>query len=327
MASCRRRDYDLLLEWVSEKGSGTWGEFKNAWSWISGREEGTRADDPAGKAWVAASNLAALAHLEISWDHDGRWAVAPAVLTMLPNSGGRALLTGSRTRALYRPATGLHQQQRGLLVERIAEADLDIFIHDLPMDHGPTSVFLASSSPEDVERLADLCGIRYSYSVSAQLARLLPPLRASRSLWRRSTAPQGHSVERFDTETLTWVDATEQEATKPGLYRWRLWDRHVHILTDPLGVSYETPRSEAVYEVLRWEDKSVLRYDTRTNLLWVTTHARLPLMHERAAVLCSGRLPHFRRARCGVPGNTYVNIPPELARLIAQSLEQRLEET
>lgn len=313
--------YDLLLDWASERGTGTWQEFRSAWEWLLSTDNSRRPEDPAGKAWIAGANLAALGHLEMSWTDNGAWAVAPSVITMLPNSGGRALLTGARTRTLYRPASN-GDGQSGVIAD-IAE-DLDIWIDDIDTRDGPTSVLIACNRPEDAARLADHCRIAYTYSVSDQLSAMLPPLAAYEALWEPGSLPQGFPVERFSSRDLRWHPHPDDEPSDAGLYVGKTYSENVHVLAMPVGAQFRVPRDHAVYEVLRWDDINVLAYDEAAHELWVPTSCRLPLQHERAAVLCSGQLPRFRR-RENQNGIFYANVQPSVARRIAASLNQELE--
>lgn len=317
-----RPAYDLLLEWVSEKGEGTWQQFRNAWDWLSSRGARIRDEDPAEKGWIAAANLAALGHMEITWEGNGKWAAAPPVLTMLSDSGGRALLTGARTRALYWPASGDRPPQ-GKLAKGAEE--LDLWVDELAgwSSASPTSVVVACNEPSDAERLARLCGIAYTYSVSDELSALLPPLGAYAKLWQPGRLPQGFQAERYDASSLDWHEIQDDEPTEPGLYRSRTYKDHVHVLVQPTGASFRVTREHAVYEVLRWEDRTVLDYDPARRELWVPVGARLPLLHERAAVLSTGQLGEFRR-RDGMPGRLYFNVQPEIASRIAASLSQQI---
>lgn len=312
--------HDLLLEWASEKGDGDWQQFRSAWDWLQSKSEPHRPSDAANKAWITGASLAALGHLEMTWDGAGSWAVAPSVITMLPDSGGRALLTGARSRLLYQPGNA-EQGQRGAVAD--AAEELDIWIDDIPRRDGPTSVLIACSRPEDAERLASHCGIAYTYSVSEQLSAMLPPLAAYTGLWQPGRLPQGFPVERFDLESLRWLEQLTDEPDSPGLYRAKTYSAHVHVLVTATGLQLRASRDHAVFEVLRWDEHTVLAYDERRREMWVPVACRLPLQHERAAVLCSGQLPRFRRAD-GADGIVYVNVQPPVARRIADSLNQEL---
>jgi hypothetical protein len=316
-------EHDLLLEWASEKGAGEWQEMREAWDFIA-RENRRPGADPAERAWVAAAALSALAHIEIAWDSYDRWAAAPPVLTMLPHSGARALLTGARTRALYWPAGDPAGAPSGLLHE-MAER-LDLWVDPISRHDAPTAVLVACNDPDDAEELAGACGIAFSYSVSDQLSAMLPGLTATQRLWAPGPLPQGFPVEAFNPRALVWSESDEGEALKePGLYRCKTWKAYVHVLVTATMATFRVPREHAVYEVLRWEGRSVLRYSEAASELWVPSHARLPWMQERAAVLCSGQLPRPRKGPGDTPGHYYVNVQPQVAERIAASLCQALQ--
>lgn len=313
---------DRLLEWASEKGTGTWQELKDAWQWLASATHGTPGRDPAGAAGTVLSNMIALGYIEIRWS-DKSWAVAPPTITALPNSGGRGFLTGARTRALF--ALDLSEDTDGWGTGKFAdEVDrLALWLDPVRQREAPTSVLIASESPDDLEELANRCGIRFTYSVSAQLARMLPPLTSYVELWEPKPMPEGFPLERFDSERLRWVECDEDEANRPGLYRATTWSEHIHTLVTATKQHLRASRQEAVYEVLRWEGRDVIQYLPEDRELWVPRAARLPLMHERVAVLCSGQLPYFKKWQ-RMNGLTYQNVPPEIADLIARSLSQHL---
>lgn len=305
--------HDLLLMFLSEKGAGSWAELKEAWTWLTGDSH-----DPADAAWIVARDLAALGHLEVSWDEETTWAAAPPLISMLPRSGGRALVTGARTRHLYAPTEGATAGE-GYLTQ--AAAELDIWIDPVPNDNGPTALYAACSSHTDAEGLAHALEVPYTYEIAETLAGLLPPLSALDRLWPAGNLPRGFDTERFDPAELAWVPVPEPAGH--ALYRCRTYQGHVHALNGPAGWR-RVVREPAVYEVLRWEERRVLLYDYERHELRVPGHAGLPTLHARAAVLCSGRLPARRFPRRGQFELIYANVPPDIADRIASSLCQEL---
>jgi hypothetical protein len=267
--------------------------------------------------------------MEISWKR-AEWAAAPPVLTMLPNSGGRALLTGGRPRALLWPAARTGAGASGLLAE-IAD-DMDLWIDEVTRMKAPTCVLIACNEPDEAQELARRCSIAFSYSVSDQLAAMLPALNAYERFAVQGGLPEGFPVARFDTDGLSWIEVdAEDAADRSGLYRCRTWTDQVHVLVRPHGTSHRVPRDFGIFEVLRWDDRDVLVYDPESMELWVPSFARLPLLHERAAVLASGQLPRSRTLRDSDGydhfGHFYVNVKQEVAERIAASLCQRLDVT
>lgn len=275
--------------------------------------------DPAEKAWIAAQDLSALGHIEVSWGQDLTWCAAPPVLTMIAASGGRALLTGARTRALYELPASSEDWGTGELADAVNE--LGLWIDNWREDSGPTTVMVACESAADAERLASRLGITYTYSVAAQLSELFPSLRAYERLWAAGDLPRGFEAEAYRPPKLRW-EATET-TSEYGLYRCRTWQGHVHALNGPAGWR-RVPREQAVYEVLQWEGRQVLRYDAAGRELQVPVGARLPGLQSRAATLSSGRLPRMIRVD-GTPTLHYANVSPAVAERIAGSLSQVLD--
>lgn len=319
--------HDWILQWVSEKGSGTLAEFKDAWDWIQGLSDDEWHRDGANKAWIEVADLAALGHLEISWEGKKEWAVAPPVLTMLPNSGCRALLAGARNLSLIDPGTIQAGTGDSLFNSVIADGSLDVFADCLPQyrgsGKGPSVIVVAADSDETIRELAEECGIGFSYSVCDELSSMFPSLTRYVELWSSRPMPLGHSIEVFDVDRVRWIPCSETQEFQPGLYAVKLsWDV-VHILQISPERSFHATREHAVYERLRWEDHNVLDYSTKDHELWVPTQAPLPPLQARAATLASGMLPRYER-RHDMHGVVYVNISDHLASRIAESLEQTL---
>lgn len=295
--------YDVFLEFLSEKGRGTWSELKEAFDWIWGS-----TDDPAERAWIAARDLAALGHIEIAWDQRSSiWCAAPPLLTTLPRSGGRSFLTGARTRFLMRTIE-VAAERRGLWIDRCGS------------QQGPTTFLIACGSHEDAEDLASELGIGYTYSVADQLSALLPPLDRYMNTFTDGELPAGFESERFEPCTLMWKTVTD--TSQRGLYRTRTFHGQVHALLDATSRWRRVVREFAVYEVLRWEGQAVLGYDEERAQFRVPAAAALPALHARAASICDGRLPRFERRHGG--RLVYDNIPRKVAERIASSLCQEL---
>jgi hypothetical protein len=335
--------FDLLLTYLSERGEGTWQELKEAWTWISGQH-----DDPSNRAWMIARDLEALGHIEVAWDYGLRWCAAPPLLTMVPRSGGRAFVTGARTRYF----TGRLNS---------AAEELDLWVDSCMSQRGPTSIYLACSSNLAAEKFAEILGVGYTYQVAEQIAGILPPLDSYSRLAEERDLPGGLEVELFDTRSLSW-DSTDTRAV-PGLYRCRTYEGVIHGLLDPTNRWSRVIKEVGIYEVLRWEGRTVIAYSDGDEKLTVGAGARLPALHARAATLCCGQLPlyrpardtqshseqareRFRRAQAGVRGTgvktpsrstpvspaptpgtlIYSNVTRPIAESIALSLCQKLED-
>lgn len=292
---------DRLLRFVSEKGCGRWQEFKDAFDFVF-----MSSDDPAHKAWIKARDLSALGHLEICWGENASWCATPPVLTMLPRSGGRGFITGART-----------EYFEGRLHELIEEHQL--YLHeDLAPHKGPTTILIAFNNNQEAKELASALGIGYTYSVAEELAALLSPLASLIGLCEARDLPMGFENERLDPDVLHWVPV--ETVSQPGLYRCRTFQRNEHRLhlggSSWLNVDPEIGK----YEVLRWDGRCVIEYREEAWELAVPARAPLPLLHDRAATLCSGQLARFDSGQL-----VYQNVPPAVAEGIRSSLCQDAE--
>lgn len=296
---------DLLLEWLSERGSGNWQRFRDAYAWLGSEVK----REPWETASFAARQFSALGHIEIDWSN-ARWSAAPPVLTILPSAGAHALLTGGRTRELS-------DRLRAELDGREDAYPLE----PIPQELAPSAVMIASEDERAVQRLATGLGVAYSYSVSSQLAALLPPLDSYLGLARTTPAPKGYGVQALAGTDLTWVDV--EDDLDPGLYRYmapagytfRFFDAEERAFAVDLALGvYAELRRTAEVRRLKWFRASV------NGELEVPLRASLPTLHARAATLCSGLAPQ-RRGRSLV----YLNVPEDIAQAIARALGQSLQ--
>ena len=164
---------------------------------------------------------------------------------------------------------------------------------------------------------------RILYSVSQQLGEMLPPLQATLQLSKPGPMPQGFPIDKFDPRALGWTEVPEAETSGSGLYRARTWAENVHVLRSATGETLRVSRDFAVYEILRWDQRAVLSYSLSDRELKVPAATRLPLLHSRSCVLCSGQLPRFSAKPA--PRVTYVNVSPRIALQVAQSLRQEVD--
>ena len=323
-------EHDFVLNWVSEKGSGTFAEFKETWDWVrESMTEGLWSRTGSRKAWVELTDLGSLGHIEISWEGRKEWAVAPPVLTMLPNSGCRSILAGSRNRALV-DVDGLRDGSgQGILHSALDEVgnSVDAEVLTQYRGNGPAAIVIAGETPADIQKVAELSGIEFTYSISEELADIFPPLHRYTEKWESFPMPQGHEIEVMDSERLRWIKVREEEPQEPGLYSVNMTKDFVHVLQIAPGKTVRASREFGVYELFRWEGRKVLQYSAARRELWVPVAARLPILQARAVTLTSGMLPRYEKRllddRTGeIDGLVYVNIGEHLASRIAKSLSQ-----
>jgi hypothetical protein len=295
---------DLLLEWVSERGEGSWSAFRAAYDWLQAGED----LEPWETASVIARQMSALGHLEIDWRRS-RWAASPPMLTLLPSAGAHALLTGGRTRRLEE------------LLGVVREAREDIYcLEPIEQALAPSALLIACDDERSMRDLASSLGIGASYSVAGQLAAVLPSLDSYLPGTEVAPAPAGYGVQLLGLERLEWEDVEDEH--EPGLYRHQAPDGRRFRFLDESHVSHEVDLSIGAYAALRLTGTEGWLKWFRRSLngdLEVRLGAPLPTLHARAAALCSGFAPR-RSGNCLV----YVNVPEKIATAIAASLEQKL---
>jgi hypothetical protein len=290
----------MLLQWVSERGSGSWNEFRDAFHWAL-------PDAQAGGAQSCMRTLTMLAQVEIDWDA-GMWAAAPTVVTLLPSAGGHGLLAGARTGRL-----------RALLEDGLDEAS-HVFAFFRPQEAAPDVCFIACDSEEDLSELATQLGVPFEHSVADRLATLLPPIEAM--LAERASTPgvPDLGVDQFDVMDDRWRPV--ESDSDPGLYRYEHRGRELRWI-DEKRRPYRVDFALGAYcELRRLENSDTLHWMQLpvNGTLSVPLKAPLPVPQARAATMCSGLAPHRHASVL-----RYENVPRRIAEAIATALEQQLQ--
>jgi hypothetical protein len=294
--------YELLLRWVSECGAGSWLEFREAHDWLfnSGHQEGRQV-----RATTTIHAMSMLGHVEIDWD-DGRWSVAPTTLTIVPNAGAHAILTGGRNRSQ-------------LDAFAAATSSDDYFSDSHRQDWGPDAVFVAAGDERGIESLATSLNVAYETCVSERLARMLPPLASYLAVSVSTPAARGYGVERFNAIVLNWKPTDSDQ--EPGLYRYDVWGRPEYRFVTSEGRFHRVDWALGVHAELARNNKREIHYvvDSVNGTLRVPFAAQLPTLQARTAVLCSGLMPWLENKKWHYP-----NVPRQTAEMISASLGQIL---
>lgn len=302
---------DLLLSWMSATGSGSVRDLRRRIQWMAGTAD---ADSSAQAATRWIRDMAVLGHCEVDWRAD-RWSVAPAAVSVLPCSDGRAVFVGSRRAALMARLDDCE-----LWIDRVAHVPSG---NELPM---PTAILASYDSYESLANEAAHIGAAFVGCAAMRLAARLPKVGVDGAgappSWSNTT------LERFeDLNYPHFKPVTLPVGKAPdGLYRMKALGRHVYRLVRN-GTWHQCGRAEGVYLELAQRGESALRYRPDTDgypgsgSVFVDRGAPLPTLQARALTLCSGQVP-----RCGQAGQTtiYDNVPVKVARLVAESLMQKL---
>ena len=83
-------DFELLLGWLSEIGSGDWDLFKEAHRWLASSGPEGHEPPPPG---ATAHAFSILGHAEFDWV-SRKWACAPPVMTIIPDAELMLSLSG-----------------------------------------------------------------------------------------------------------------------------------------------------------------------------------------------------------------------------------------
>jgi hypothetical protein len=289
--------YEQLLHWTAERGSGTLADFESAHAWATGE------DVPALRGLRVMS---ALGHVEVDWSR-GRWGAVCPTVTLLPDAAGYGLVVGARTARLTKLLNSAE--------------DPDIFVDLQPQRAAPHACFVASDSEQALERLASRFELPFVHSVAGRLADVLPPLDAMLRPYREPAMATYYGIERFNLdENFVPVDGDAD----PGLYLYEVaGPRRMQFAADDgsrhrvdLAVgTWAEARRLGVADLIYWQP------DGTTGTLFTPWMLPLPVLHARAAALCSGLRPGWNDHGDIV----YVNVPEWVAVRIAESLGQGLE--
>jgi hypothetical protein len=305
---------DLLLRWLSERGSGRLTELREGVR-DTARAHGLTVSEYADWDWVRTAS--ALGFLDFDMRAD-RWSAAPLVLTRLPFSDGLALITGARTTAASRALQDAAEQWLELLpVPGEARGG------SVPL---PIALLVQYDDPDTLPETAGLLGARYVPCAALQAAALLPRIEAG----ALAAEPGGASldtVERYDPHRLRYMRA--DSCVEDGLYRWRGADhaRLVRLRRD--GRFLSTEHEAGIYLELARHSENAIRWRpeaavgrSRVGRLFVDRYQPLPPLHARAAVLCTGLPPLMGSQEATW---AYDNVPLAVAQAIAASLLQDLD--
>lgn len=293
-----RADMELVLDALSYARTG---------SWRSLRAITTPIDDAPWFAHEAARRLQALGHIELEIDATSllpkRWAIAPP--TIVQPESGPCFLAGSRS---------------ARLIDAVAEVSsiLEGELRKVPQADGPNVVEIHGLEGEGLALLVDeirqqrRLPLELSTRPASRIAPLLPSLGKIRGLLPdlTITAPR---LERLDLSSGRWSSTDQMD--RPGAYRLRSRPWVYAVVPKPgVGAGRRVVADVRLAKHFAASDASfaLIGYDEPSRTLLASLGAPLPGLLERAAVLCSGRLPILR------PDGTlaYEGVPLDIAESI-----------
>jgi hypothetical protein len=294
-------NHNLLLEYLTELGTGDWGKFRHVTELLASADEELYP-------WQMARRYSMLGHVEFAFGGDLRWAVCPPVLAWLPTREGLvAAMCGGRNQRLSK-----------IVHEKATELGLQVTSHS--QKEGPEAIFVSAPAKEAASALAETVGLPNEWYTAERITRCLPYLDEYETLCAEAPEPSGYTTWSFDTVRLDWVEVPQ--AGNEGLYRYDYYRFEFRVKS--AGRCLRTTQEIGIYLLLRRRQRFVMEYDPDKRELRVPVRAPLPGLFARAATLCSGLLPAFAHSK-GVPVHVYHDIPPNIANAILLRLRQTAE--
>ena len=294
-----RADMELVLDALSYARTGSWRSLRTITAPI---------DDAPWFAHEVARRLEALGHIQLEIDAKSlaprRWCIAPP--TVVEPESGPCFLAGSRSARLVRA------------VEEVVRGELAGDVCEVPQPDGPDVVEIHGIGSDELALLVDEINehrgqeLGLSTRPASRIAALLPPLSTIRMSLPELTMSASR-LDRLDLGSGRWAPVDRME--RAGAYRLRSRPWVYAVVPAPSAPARRTVVADVrLAKHLAAGDASLalIGYDEPCRTLLASAGAPLPGLLERAAVLCSGRLPTRR------PDGTlaYERVPLEVAEAI-----------
>ena len=273
-------------------------------------------------------NFDSLAYCEFDFDRRTVFMCKPA-LVLLPSSGlQKALLVGARTPELIKTLKAAVKENR-------ANSKIQVINSVEAHSPVPSALQIHATNNDILKKIANQAGIDCDLTTPAawnlaQMSINLDGIEKELN-YEKQAEPEWHK-RTFSTERLVFSGyETSQENKRLTEYRHPVTKQLYHWIwngDDAAQISRDWGR----YMILAKHGRSILMYDDKQFRLAVPVTVPLPCLLARAAALCSGIVPadtlSFREKTGSIPPmhplQIYSCVPPEIARLIANKLEQKL---
>ena len=300
---------DELLRWVSEVGSGTWDQLRQASRYLMERHKINRRDSYLG------SSLSKLGHLEIDWV-SSTWAVVKPTLNVIPGMGLVVVMTGSRPQVVE---------------DRLKNAANTVDVYALPLQpqqsaDQPHIRMLKCADLNEARSVANRLNSRFIIDPASRLAASLIPL--EQYPLERAAAPhpnERESVKLYNIDSRSWIQISKLISFNwpDGLYEVPGWGRPRFLVkrgsdwfqTEKTYGMFHEYKRVGIQNVFKWLQME----NSESGYLYVDRDVVLPILAERSLVMCSG----FSALEINTK-IAYINVPREVASEIARRLEQRI---
>ena len=282
--------YNMLLEWASELGAGSWHEWRHACYRLS--------MEPS----VAAHNMSVLGHVEFDW-HLDEFSVVPSSAVFVSGTSGCLLMTGSRPRG-YLEA-----------VKDFEESTIDTLsfcVHGpVFQEDGPYALWIEVETNE----MEQLCA-----GLSVELC-IYPGKTMLRELPASTLENVGEDAYPDERYVRCWLEPRGLRVKRPPEDGGGLWS--VDEFRRKAAYIRQDGRWHRILEreygpYLAYPEETYIRHRVRTKELLVHDRAPLPTLVARTASLHTGFLPEPDAN--GSDWHVYQNVDEELASLIASHL-------
>ncbi len=302
--------YQQMLEWCSDRVTGKIRDFVETFEWVEGGSLERKF------AYRALGVLNRLSHLEVDWNRQ-TWSITPTTIVVPSNSGGVGFVVGRQQKSL-----------REELEKLIFEEDLDVVLVEAHNQiNAPRSLLVRSGSREALSAFGHLTDIPVISNASGIMAAALPEIDR---MIKKGIVPAGFERRKIDIEqgrlttTAVWDDSWngsyEHDTFGPKIYS--IWTEEDFAVDTYVGLKQEryiVDKNTAIWFALRNRRVFALRYDSSELVLSVPLSYGLPLLHERALIMASGRTPTITRIGNDVSFK-YVNISVELFQRLKETL-------
>ena len=286
---------DELLYYLSHLGKIRWVKFKQGIECLNRDDQNPNSDSYYLKSFTSVGHLEYDSAI-LDWVY-----VAPATLVETATAN-QYVLVGSRTPDLISKIEKTVLSKGGEF-RRIQEVD------------APTTIFLRDLNEASIQEIESM-RIHISREFSAKLSCILPNLRLDS--FEPDKSMLNTPIEKFNVGELKYEGNPSN--ISEGLFRIPNYGRYTHFLKLN-NIQRKVPPEWGAWLILRaFREPKLIYYKKEQQILQVKSPLTLPLLANRCAVLCSGRVPEWNNGfYC------YHNVPIEIASRIANSLNQQLE--
>lgn len=287
------RKWDLLLEWMTHLGSGTWSGFREAVF------ELTRSEADEGRSTrMLRAVFSDLGHADFFVDGSRRWRVLQPALVGLSDRNNYLFVGGRTRRLLERLCSALSSSAAVTLTE------------DLP---GLSQVRVVGD-PQFIAAVAEVEGVQHVPDSAARMCASLPSIKNLLDSAAPALEPINWSARYWSFKEERWTNDKQQQTVRE--YSNRYGVRRYFADLGRAGL-IEVDRRTAIYCAALAKGTRIAKYGENGPRLRVPRWAPLPELYARVACLASGR--HSAVTDQGI---VYENVDPSIASNLLVSLGQ-----